>query len=200
MSDYPETSASLIARIQDPANGAAWAEFEALYRPVIFRSARTKGLQYADAFDLVQHVLMSVAAAIDKYERQENGPPFRNWLSRVTRNAILKALTRKPHDQAEGGSKILDVLSEVSSPDEEVEAIIQLEYRRELFHRAAGQIRLEVTEPTWLAFEMTVVQGTSIERAASQLKVSVGNIYAARSRVMKRFRDIVFELSEFESI
>ena len=64
MNEFPDTSARLIARIKDPGNAAAWETFETIYRPVVFRIARAKGLQYADAADLVQQVFMSVAAAL----------------------------------------------------------------------------------------------------------------------------------------
>lgn len=189
MPEFPETVESLLLRVRDPTNRAAWDQFENLYRPVIFRIARAKGLQHADALDLVQQVLMSVASAIDRYERHEDGPKFRNWLSRITRNAILKALTRRPRDGAVGGSAILDVLGDVASPDAETDALIHLEYRRELFRRAAARVRSEIKEVTWLAFELTALQQVPVERAAERLGVSVGSVYAARSRVMRRLRD-----------
>lgn len=194
MNEFPDTSTSLIARIKDPSNCAAWSEFEKIYRPVIFRIARAKGLQYADAFDLVQQVLQSVAFAIERFENVEGGPRFRNWLSRVTRNAILKALSRQPKDKGTGGSEMIDVLSEVSEQDLETEALIQLEYRRELFRRAAEEVRGQVLAPTWLAFELSALNDQPIDQVAQSLKMSVGSIYAARSRIMRRIKKVVREL------
>ncbi len=54
MPKFSETSESLIVRVRDPSNQAAWDQFEQLYCPVIFRTARAKGLQHSDALDLVQ--------------------------------------------------------------------------------------------------------------------------------------------------
>ncbi len=193
MAKFPETSESLIVRVRDPSNRTAWDQFEQLYRPVIFRIARAKGLQHSDALDLVQQVLMSVAAAIGRYEKQSDGMRFRNWLNRVTRNAILKALSRGPRDPAAGGSQILDVLNEVPA-DDPTDALIELEYRREVFVRAAARVRGEVQEDTWLAFEATVLQEVSIEAAAKRFSMSTGSIYAARSRIMRRLRTAVNEL------
>ena len=163
--EFPETVDSLIVRVRDPSNRAAWDQFEQLYRPVIFRIARAKGLQHADALDLVQQVLFSIASAIDRFE-QADGVRFRNWLSRITRNAILKALSRRPRDRAAGGSDILDVLSEVPVADPATDALIHLEYRRELFRRAADQVRSAVRESTCLAFELTALQRVPVDRAA----------------------------------
>ena len=198
MKDFPETSASLIARIKDPGNAVAWEKFEKLYRPVVFRIARAKGLQYADASDLVQKVFMSVAAAIESYESLEEGPAFRNWLSRITRNAILKALTRQPRDRGIGGTQLLNVLSEAVSPDPKTTELIEGEVRREIFNQAAEKVRKQVQPLTWLAFEMSVLQQQPVERVAAKLEITAGNIYAARSRVMKRLKDVVQSL-EFEA-
>ncbi len=200
MPDFPETAHSLIVCIRDPSNRAAWDRFEQLYRPVIFRIARAKGLQHADALDLVQQVMISVASAIDRFEPRNGSESFRHWLSRITRHAIIKALTRQPKDAATGGSVILDVLSAVPACDPETDALIHLEYRRELFGRAATSVRAEVQEATWLAFEMTSLQHMSIEQAADKLGVTVGSIYAARSRVMRRMRDAVLRIEQSNEV
>ncbi len=198
MPEFPETVDSLIVRVRDPSNRAAWDQFEQLYRPVIFRTARAKGLQHADALDLVQQVFLAVASAIDKYEKRDDGVRFRHWLSRVTRNAILRALSRGPRDRASGGTGMVDVLAEIPDADAETDALLALEYRRELFQRAAEQVRGDVHESTWLAFEMTSLQQTSIERTAEVLGISTGSVYAARSRVMRRIRNAVVKLEEAE--
>ena len=58
--EFPETSHSLIARVSDPSDAASWAEFLAIYQPVIFRMARRRGLQIADAQDVLQQVFLSI--------------------------------------------------------------------------------------------------------------------------------------------
>ena len=198
MPEFPETNESLIVQVRDPSNRAAWDQFEQLYRPVIFRIARAKGLQHADALDLVQQVLISISSAIDRFDNQHEGSRFRNWLGRITRNAILKALTRQPRDRASGGSDVLDILSEIPA-DPETEALINLEYLRELFQRAAQQVRSQSQEVTWLAFEMTELQQISIERTSALLQISTGSVYAARSRVMRRIRNTIEKLEAIDS-
>ncbi|MEM7785510.1 MAG: sigma-70 family RNA polymerase sigma factor [Planctomycetota bacterium] len=205
MKEFPETSASLIARMKGPDDADAWKEFEKLYRPVIFRTARAKGLQYADSVDLVQQVLISIANAIGSYELHESGPPFRHWLSRIARNAILKALTRQPKDRGTGGTQFLEVLAELQSTNEdETEFLIHQELQREIFAQAARKVRQAVSPETWLAFEFTAIQNQPIESVARRIHLSVGNVYAARSRVMKKLKEAVkviqsdFELKIYE--
>lgn len=52
MADMPDTQDSLIAQLQDASNAAAWESFALIYRPVVYRLARARGLQHADADDL----------------------------------------------------------------------------------------------------------------------------------------------------
>ena len=57
----PDTRASLILRLGDPADDAAWAEFVQIYQPMLFQLASRWGLQDADAREVVQETLLAVA-------------------------------------------------------------------------------------------------------------------------------------------
>jgi serine/threonine protein kinase len=61
----PETRASLILRLPDAAEVAAWDSFESIYAPVIQRVALRQGLQPADVENVVQEVLLQVAKSIE---------------------------------------------------------------------------------------------------------------------------------------
>ena len=156
-------------------------------------------MQDADAQDLAQRVLIAVAAAIGRWEKMNESVRFRHWLGRVARNAILNALSRQPQDRAAGGSAVQELLLEQPSADPESETQIELEYRRELYLRAAKMVRGDVEPETWRAFELTVMEDRSVQDAASELNRSVGTIYAARSRIMRRLRQAVQELEQRET-
>ncbi len=196
MSEFPETRESLLVQVQDPANRDAWEQFARLYRPVIVRLAIARGLQHADAQDLSQQVLMAVASAIGEWERRDESTRFRHWLSRVTRNAILNALTRRPRDQAGGGSSFQELLREVVDRDDVISASIETELRRELYLQAAQMVKVEFRPDSWKAFELSIAGDLTIEEVASQLGKSVGAIYTARSRIMFRLREVISDLGE----
>ena len=199
MTNYPETRASLILQVKDAANHLAWEEFVELYRPVIHRTALRKGMQDADAHDLTQQVLMAVASAVGRWEKSGSNVRFRHWLRRITRNAIINALTRRPRDQAIGMLTVDEIIREAPKRNCETGALIQLEYRRELFLRAAEIVRDNVAPETWQAFELTTINGFTNTEAAERLGKSIGTIYAARSRVMKRLRSAVAEIEESQT-
>jgi RNA polymerase sigma factor, sigma-70 family len=196
VTEFPETRDSLLVQVRSPANREAWDQFVLIYRPVVYRLARRRGLQDADAQDLAQQVLMAVASAIGSYEKSDASVRFRHWLRRVARNAIVNALSRQPRDRATGGSTVQELLLEEPSDDHESDAQIEWEYRRELYLRAARIVRGDIEADTWRAFELTVIEGHSIDDVAVLLKRPVGTIYAARSRIMRRLREAVRGLEQ----
>ena len=61
--------------------------------------------------DLSQQVLMSVSSVVGQWEKRGAGIRFRHWLRKVTRNAIVNALSRSPQDAAAGGTSHVQVFS-----------------------------------------------------------------------------------------
>lgn len=199
MTQFPETRESLLVQVKDPENRVAWDQFVSVYRPVIVRIARTRGVQEADAQDLAQQVLLAVASTIARWEKQNESTRFRHWLRRVTRNAIVNAISRRGPDQAKGGSSLQELLAEQPDVDVETESLIDWEYRRELFLRAADLVRRDVQPDTWQAFKRTVVDGLNNRAAATELGKSVGTIYTARCRIMQRLRAVIAEMEANQS-
>ncbi|MGO8748572.1 MAG: RNA polymerase sigma factor [Thermoguttaceae bacterium] len=188
MPDFPETRESLLVRVQSLHDEEAWREFVATYRPVVYRLARKRGLQHEDAEDLVQRVLISVRRAIGNWDADPSKGQFHSWLARIARNAIINALTRRPPDKAVGGTSIQELLADQPEPDRAIEENLDRECRRSLFRRAAQRIRAEFRDGTWDAFWLTTVEGMGVEEAGAALGKSVGAIYAARSRVIRRLK------------
>ena len=195
MSNMPETRDSLIIQIQAPENREAWDVFTQLYRPVVYRLARGRGLQDADAEDLTQQVLLSVARAIPQWQRNPN-TRFRHWLNRIAKNAILNALTRGRGELGVGGSEFLNTVNNLPHLSNDIESQIEHEYQRQLYRQAAEIVRDSVNEDTWLAFLFTVVEGESTEAVAARLGKTIGNVHAARSRLMRRLQTVVRDLME----
>ncbi len=196
MNSTPETRASLLIRVRNPADQAAWQEFVEIYRPVILRLARQKGMQDADADDVAQQVLAAVAKAVQQREHDPRRAKFRTWLGRVAHNAILNALTRGRPDRGSGDSALLAMLNGHESHTGPDSDLLRLEYRREVFRWAARQVRKEFHSATWDAFWMTAVEGRAAEVVAQQLAKNRGAIYAARSRVMRRIQEKVTEYEQ----
>jgi len=196
MSKTPETRLSLLLRLRDRADHAAWEQFVQIYRPLIYRLARRKGLQHADAEDLAQHVLMAVMHAIGSWEPNRQRGRFSTWLHRVAQNAIINALSRARPDRGAGDSKHVELLAQQPAPAGPDSDLVHLKYRRELFRWAAWQVRAEFRPDTWQAFWLSTVEGLAVEDVARRVGKSVGAVYAARSRIVRRIRELVADLEE----
>ena len=194
----PSTNVSLLLRVRDSTDDEAWNEFASIYRPSIVALAMRKGMQSADAEDLAQQVLISVAKAIPDWKHDPNRASFRTWLNRVTQNAVFNSITRASRDRAIGNTKIVASLNEEQVAKQDSD-LLTIEIRRQVFKYAANEIQTEFHSDTWKAFWLTAVEGQSVDSVSDELNRNRGSIYAARSRVMKRLKEKVQELQLLES-
>jgi RNA polymerase sigma-70 factor, ECF subfamily len=188
---HEPTRASLILRLQDAEDMAAWDEFASIYGPVVFKVAISRGFQAADAENLVQEVFMSVASSVTNWLQRDDRGTFRAWLLRIARNAAVDMITQKAtRSLGRDGSDAYAHLANLPAPSE-FSSALDLEYERTVFQWAAERVRESVAEHTWQAFWLTSIEGLTVEAAADQLNTRPGNIYFARSRVMARIKELV---------
>jgi RNA polymerase sigma-70 factor, ECF subfamily len=198
MDNWPETSESLILRLNNQQDVAAWNEFLAIYRPVVLCMALRRGMQHADADDLAQRVFLSVARKVSDWEAHNAETRFRNWLGRIARNAILNELTRAKPDRATGAGAHDDVLAQL--PDQvDLSLSITIEACRQALLWAVSAIKDDFSPSTWEMFRQTAIDGKPVNVVAEALGRSAGAVYIARCRVMQRIKEKVQELSDFWS-
>src|SRR5437868_6647356 len=99
MVDLPSTHPSLLIRIRDPEDGEAWRRFVQLYAPVVYRYARRRGFQDADAADLTQDVLRAVAGAAGNLHYDPRRGSFSGWLFVIARRKLHDAVARSRQDR-----------------------------------------------------------------------------------------------------
>ena len=195
--DSRVTCASLLLRIRQQDDEAAWREFSEIYVPLIYSYACKRGLQHADAADVVQDVLTNLNNAISGFDYQPSRGRFRSYLYTITRNQITKFRSRNAGKAGSGNSEIHRLLNQAEVPCDD-EARWNEEHRWCLFDWATRKVESEFSDTTWQAFVLTALKSRKPAEVASQLEISVGAVYIARSRVIKRVRDVI-RIAELES-
>lgn len=197
--DSPLTRVSLLIKIRDGANDGAWHEFMNLYGPVVYGFARKRGLQDADAADLMQDVMRSVSSAIGRLEYDRSQGTFRGWLFTITRNKVFNFLSaRKVRPQGSGDTTVNKLLNSQPDPNDD-SAEWDLEYQRRLAAVAMERVKNEFQEKTWKAFWLAAVDGVAVAEVAKQTGLSAGAIYVAKSRVLARLKDEVEAMQRQEN-
>jgi RNA polymerase sigma-70 factor (ECF subfamily) len=187
MGESPTTRLSLLVRLRDVEDAAAWADFVSLYAPLVYGLARKYGLQDADAADLTQDVLRSMVRALPQLDYDPARGTFRGFLFTAARNQLRKFLLSRKRD-----ASIAELPSDVPAPEEV--AAWEREYQAHVFALAAERVRDDFRPSTWQAFWLTTAQGQEAEQAGKALGMSVGAVYIARTRVLARIREVVREL------
>jgi RNA polymerase sigma-70 factor (ECF subfamily) len=196
MAEIPATRASLVLRLRDPRDEAAWREFVVLYGPLVYGFLRKQGLQDADAVDLGQEVFCSVAGAVGRLEYDPRRGAFRNWLFTIVRNKLSnwrRAQRNRPIDCDEAAAEVL--LEECPVPPRQAEEW-QTEWEQRVFAWACAEVRRDVSDVTWQAFWKSAIEDQPGKMVAAELGLSVAAVYLAHSRVLARLKALVQSVQE----
>ena len=137
MSAFPETSATLLAKLAAQVTGedeANWVRFADLYVPAMRDFARSRG--DCDADDIVQEVLAGLVAVFrgNRFSIREGKGNFRAYLAKMIRNRLYMAYRR---ERSRGLGRTVEIDdAEVSVPADSVTAGLDAEWVAAR-HRAA---------------------------------------------------------------
>jgi len=195
MSASPPTRPSLLLRLRDTADAEAWRQFVELYTPLVYGYCAARGLQEADAADVAQEVMRTVARAMPDFAYDPQRGKFRGWLLQVTRFKLQKFWAhRQRHPQPAGETTMANFSDQEPGADEQ--ARWEEDFRQRLFDWAAQKARPEFQPRTWQAFWLTAVESLPAKDAAERVGLSLGAVYIARSRVIARLRELVESVSD----
>ncbi len=102
-SEVLATRRSLVERLGDWDDRKRWQQFFDSYWRLIHGTARKAGLTDAEAQEVVQETLLTVAKKIDKLKYDPAVGSFKGWLLHITRWRIADQFRkRKPGDAGPG--------------------------------------------------------------------------------------------------
>ncbi len=185
------TRPTLILRIRDPEDQESWEEFVEIYTPLVYGFCLKRGLQSADARDILQTVLQNIFRAIQGFDYDRGKGTFRSWLYTITRREISRMLSGAKRRPFLVESEELD---DVGGDDCGVDW--DLDYRLRLFRWACEKVEGEFARRNWQAFYRTAVMEEDPEVVGEELGLSRAAVYMSRSRVLARLREKVAEVAD----
>jgi RNA polymerase sigma factor (sigma-70 family) len=192
MTESHVTQPSLLVRVRDARDQRAWGEFVEIYSPLVYGFSRKHGLQDADAVDVTQEVLGTVARSIGRLDYKAERGSFRGWLFTIVRNEIRDWFAKQRSAViGVGDSTSASKWDECPASDDELSQLWEREHEQRLFAWAADRVRNEVQDSTWQAFWKSTVENQTGKAVATELSMSVAAVYLAKSRVMSRLKELV---------
>ena len=175
------TPLTLLERVRQSTDQAAWSSFVALYTPLLLYWARRSGLQEHDAADVVQEVFVILVRKLPEfqYDPQQS---FRGWLRTVLLNCC-RSRFKKRTEVVPGG----ELPAERTAPDDST-LFTEAEYHTWLVARAVELLQAEFEPTTWKASWETLVNGRPAPDVAAELQISVNAVYLAKARVLSKLR------------
>lgn len=180
------TRGTLLHRVREGAPGgeadaAAWRELDETYREMLLRFCRSRGLQHADAEDVIQQVFARLIDGLRKFEYDRTKGRFRDYLFRCARNAISDWAGARGC-QSPPGSGVVPV-SEVAS-ESDWEESFRREWVDHHFRRALQEI-----EKSADAQSVEVLRSTLAGRSPKEIAATLGMQEMAVYKAQQRMRD-----------
>jgi RNA polymerase sigma-70 factor (ECF subfamily) len=185
------TSPSLISRLRDPADHQAWRDFENRYRELLVRFCQRRGLQRADAEDVVQSVFASLARSLPGFLYDPSRGRFRDYLFRCARNG-LSAWAQRPG----AGDAPLDtglaaaLAAEPERSDPAELAQWEQEWVAHHYRQALETVR-RTFEPRSVEVFDRCVAGARTQDLAAEFGMTEPAIRKVRQRVRERMESLI---------
>ena len=95
MNELIPTRTTLLGRLKDWRDNSSWQEFFDTYWKLIYGFAIKAGLNEAEAEDVVQETMISVAKKIPGFKYNRNIGSFKGWLLMTTRWRIIDQFRKR---------------------------------------------------------------------------------------------------------
>jgi RNA polymerase sigma factor (sigma-70 family) len=197
MDELIPTRATLIARLKNWQDQSSWQDFFDTYWKLIYSVARKGGLTEAEAQDVVQETMVSVAKHMPKFQYDPAIGSFKAWLLNMTRWRMRDQLRkREPYrklepssDDAATGTRTVDRMADPASQN--LDELWEAEWERNLLDAAMSKVKRRIDPRKFQMFDLYVNKEWPPGKVARAFGVPVGQVYLAKHRVTDLLKEEV---------
>ena len=179
------TRRSLVERLTNWEDQRHWQEFFETYWRLIYSVGRKSGLTDAEAQDVVQETVITVAKNITKYEREAGS--FRGWLLHITRWRIADQFRKRApatlQQPTRGGSSRGTATIDRVPDGMDVNAAWEEEWQRQVLQAAMERLKRKTDPRHYQIFDCLIVKHWSAAKVASGLGVNIAQVYLVKHRL-----------------
>ena len=190
------TRATLIQRLKNWQDESSWQEFFDTYWSLIYGVAVKGGLTRAEAEDVVQETLISVAKHMPTFQYDPAIGSFKAWLLNMTRWRITDHLRKRKHqgqaESPEGDEG--EIVQEVEQLSHDLEKLWDQEWEGNLLHAAIAKARRRIDPHQFQIFDFYVNKDWAPEKVAKSFSIPIAQVYLAKHRVTEAIREEVERL------
>ena len=190
------TRSSVLKAVADTENEAAWNRLFNLYAGFVFSIARRKGLNDADADDMVQVVFADLARNLPTFKYDREKGRFRSYLTGLVNWRVIDRLKTLKRD----AEQKVDFWEHARSTAGEGDAFAEREWQAAAMEEALRRMKPDVKPEHYAAFVASYVEGQDTEVVMKLYGLSRDNLYQIRKRLTVKLREKVAEvLAEMDS-
>ena len=184
--DLIPTRASLLSRLKCSDDSESWRVCFETYWKLIFNAARRAGLTEAEAEDVVQETLLTVARTIHDFTYNQKQGSFKGWLLKTTAWRVQDQFRKR----ASGRLEFLADLPESIHPviENGVQQLWNSEWEQNLLSTAIERVKKQVSAKHFQIFDLAVIRQWSTARISAELGVNSSYVYITKHRVNNRFK------------
>jgi RNA polymerase sigma factor (sigma-70 family) len=196
------TRRSLVDRLANWDDQRRWQDFFDTYWKLIYSAAQKSGLTDAEAQEVVQETVITVAKKIDKLRYDPARGSFKGWLLQITRWRIVDQFRKRDGVQTQDErsdddrkTATIERLPDLNVVD--LDVLWEREWRENLFHAAIARVKKKIDPKQFQIFDCYVRKEWPAQKVAAQLRVSVGQVYLAGHRVSALIKKEVKTLERY---
>lgn len=193
--EFIPTRHSLLTRLKNWDDQEGWSEFFDTYWKLIYGVARKAGLAEADAQEVVQETVVSVANRMRDFKTGREHGSFKAWLLTIVRRRIADQVRKRSPDQRQvvhrssedtARTATIERIPDPNGP--EIEVAWDQEWERNRTDLALARLQRKVSAKQFQIFQMLVARELQAADVARILGVSATLVYVTKHRLGKLFR------------